>query len=215
MQQLGPTFCGGDRSLWAQQSLISCHFDSLSLILAISFSCDQTLGRGSLKQTGLPQLLFQLSPYVGWIKQSGCVVEKSLSKSAALNPKHPRSSPMMMMTTVYVLCMTLKNVPLVWRRYLGLYSKESMKSEMVPVNVPDKKCDCYQCFKVDVPKAVSKGKFVRRVFCGQLLLRLSGQSKLSCTVQPLNLRTMRWWSFSSRDSNCGWGSPKLKRLVVH
>ena len=34
-----------------------------------------------------------------------------------------------------------------------------MKSEMVPVNVPDKKCDCCQCFKVDVPKAVAKGKY--------------------------------------------------------
>lgn len=69
---------------------------------------------------------------------------------------------MMMMTTVYVLCMTLRNVPLVWRHYLGLYSKESMKSEMVPVNVPDKKCDCYQCFKVVVPKAVSKGKYCKK-----------------------------------------------------
>lgn len=46
------------------------------------------------------------------------------------------------------------------------------------------------------------------------LLWSSGESRLSCTVQPLNLRIMRWWSSSSKGWNCGWGSLKLKRWVA-
>ena len=64
MQQLDPRLCGGDRSLWAQQSLISCRLASLSPILSISFYCNQTSARSSLK----PCLLrFRLSSWSGWM----------------------------------------------------------------------------------------------------------------------------------------------------
>lgn len=45
------------------------------------------------------------------------------------------------------------------------------------------------------------------------ILCLSGQRRLSCSIHPLNLRTMSWWSSSSKESSYGWGSPKLKRWV--
>lgn len=44
-------------------------------------------------------------------------------------------------------------------------------------------------------------------------LCLSGQRKLSCTIHPLNLRTMSWRSSSSNESNYGWGSLNVKRWV--
>ena len=47
--QLDPRCCGGDRSLWAQQSQIPRCLGRLSLDLSISMSCEQTLTRSSLK----------------------------------------------------------------------------------------------------------------------------------------------------------------------
>ena len=74
VQQLDPRWRSGGKTLWAQQSLNSHCFDSLSPILSISFSCDQTLARAALNQDGLAWwLLFWLSSSLG---QSSCMVQR-------------------------------------------------------------------------------------------------------------------------------------------
>ena len=57
VQQLDMRCSDGDRSLWAQQSFISRCLASLTPIFSISFSCNQTLARSSLKPSWISMAL--------------------------------------------------------------------------------------------------------------------------------------------------------------
>ena len=93
--------CCRDRSLWTQKSLISPCLTSLSHILSISFSYDQTLARSSLYPRWISmahiQTLF-LPGAVQTVKWNDCQTPWAVvdSKSAGLYPKHTLSSPTIM-----------------------------------------------------------------------------------------------------------------------
>lgn len=103
LQQHDLSCCGGDdSSLCAQQSLISCCWASLSLVLFICFSC-KTLARSRLKPNWISMALgatFLLTGVVQLVRLDGWKTPWAMmvSKSAAPYPKTPAFSFSMLLT---------------------------------------------------------------------------------------------------------------------